>query len=469
MLDRWPPVAWAALAAVLAFALRAPFFGVPLTTDEGGYAEVARLWSRGWSLYDETWVDRPQGLLLVFRGILHLDGGSVTAFRVVAALVAVALVVLTMGVAARVMGRIPAILAGLLLSTLGVAPRLESFTVAGEMLAAVPAALTVLLFTFHLADRRRLWLVACGLLTGCAVMIKQSGFDGGLAVVAWLLITRRRAGIASALLVVGFAFVPVALGVLLSGNAHDWWYAVVSYRSQGDSILSGSPIDRVKLFWGTAPAAAISLAPLVALAALGWRSTPLLVRLWLGAAVLALIGGGNFHPHYYLQLLPPLAIVAGGGAAELLRRPRRPALAVVAALAALTIAGTIPLYLRSGAEQTHSLFPEDPHLPLSAPLAGWLRDNTGADEPVLMLWAAADVQYLADRDPPIPYLWYRNIQTIPGALGQLQHQLEPGGVRWVVVLHRPRKLDKSGTTSRLLYRNFHRVAMVDGVPIFERR
>ena len=31
-------------AAALAVLLRLPFFGTPLTADEGGYAEAARLW-----------------------------------------------------------------------------------------------------------------------------------------------------------------------------------------------------------------------------------------------------------------------------------------------------------------------------------------------------------------------------------------------------------------------------------------
>src|SRR3954451_17174582 len=38
------------------------------------------------------------------------------------------------------------------------------------------------------------WLVVCGLLTGCAVLLKLSGFDGGLAAVVYLLACRRRGG-----------------------------------------------------------------------------------------------------------------------------------------------------------------------------------------------------------------------------------------------------------------------------------
>ena len=49
--------------------MRLPFFDAPLTADEGGYAEAARLWGRGATLYRDIWVDRPQGLILVFRGV----------------------------------------------------------------------------------------------------------------------------------------------------------------------------------------------------------------------------------------------------------------------------------------------------------------------------------------------------------------------------------------------------------------
>ncbi|MCA1706234.1 MAG: hypothetical protein LC808_24410, partial [Actinobacteria bacterium] len=63
---------------------------MPLTSDEGGYAVVTRLWSDGAELYDEAWADRPQGLLLVFRAVLVL-GSSTETVRLAA--VAVALLV----------------------------------------------------------------------------------------------------------------------------------------------------------------------------------------------------------------------------------------------------------------------------------------------------------------------------------------------------------------------------------------
>ena len=50
-------------------AMRARFFFSPMTTDEGGYLAVARAWFHGADLYGKVWVDRPQGLLVVY-GVL---------------------------------------------------------------------------------------------------------------------------------------------------------------------------------------------------------------------------------------------------------------------------------------------------------------------------------------------------------------------------------------------------------------
>ena len=160
MIDRWPPLAWAALAAVLAVVLRLPYLTVPLTADEGGYAEVARLWGRGAVLYDRVdgiWVDRPQGLLWIFRALEHVDGGSTAALRVAAALVAAAVVCVTFLITERTAGRIPAVLAALLLAIFGSAPRIEAFTLSGEVLASLPSALALLAFVTYLRRGGARW------------------------------------------------------------------------------------------------------------------------------------------------------------------------------------------------------------------------------------------------------------------------------------------------------------------------
>ena len=53
------------------------FLTAPLTVDEGGYLAVARAWGRGSHLYDDVWVDRPQGLLVLYRSLGGVPAGRV--------------------------------------------------------------------------------------------------------------------------------------------------------------------------------------------------------------------------------------------------------------------------------------------------------------------------------------------------------------------------------------------------------
>jgi 4-amino-4-deoxy-L-arabinose transferase-like glycosyltransferase len=462
------PALFSFAAAGLAVLVRLPFWGTPLTADEGGYAEAARLWERGDTLYRDIWVDRPQGLVLVFRAVLHL-GGSPNVIRSVAALVAAFAVVGTMLVALRLARRITAFACGLLMATVGASPFLESFTLAGELLSSLAAILSLLAFTAYLRSRAFGWLVVTGLLAGCAVMIKQSGFDAALAIVAYLLWTERRRSVRPVAAVVAAAAAPVLAGALAAVSLHRWWFAVVGYRGSGDSLVTGSFVHRVDLLAQSLPGAAKGLGLLVLLAALGWRGSPLLVRLWLGAAVLGVLGGGNFHFHYYLQLVPPLAILAGAGVERLVRRRLAlPALAC-GAVAVATVAVTVPLWFESSNAQAHAVWPKDPHLVHDRAVARYIAAHTLPGQKVLVLWAAADVYYLADRAPVIPYMWRRNIEAIPGVLDRARLALAERRPALVALVQSPGSLDRSGRTAAILAGEYRRVAVVSGVPIYRRR
>src|SRR2546423_9252166 len=181
---RWAPALGALAAVGLAIAVRLPFLNAPLTSDEGGYAEVARLWERSNTLYRGAWVDRPQGLMLIYRGISDLGLGSTEGMRAAAAAVAVMTLLATMLLAFRLGGRITAFSAGLLVATAGSSPFIESFTLSGELLSSVPALLSLLVFCAYLRSGRAPWLVLPGLLTGCALMIRQSALAPGPAPLA---------------------------------------------------------------------------------------------------------------------------------------------------------------------------------------------------------------------------------------------------------------------------------------------
>jgi hypothetical protein len=394
---------------------------------------------------------------------------------VVAALVVAATMLLTLRLAG---GRITAAAAGLLAATVGASPFIESFTLSGELLASLPAVLSLVCFCAYVRDRETsswpsqrllLGLLFAGALTGIAVLVKQSAFDAGLAAVLFLLWRDRRRGIAPAAVLLAGALLPVAIAAASAARVNDWLYAVVGYRFQGDSLFTGSPVARFHQLWLSVPPAAKGVGLLALLAAVGWRRSPLLARFWLATAALGVLGGGNFHPHYYLQLVPPLSLLAAVGLRTLWVSAARPALAATAAAAAATVALAIPVAWATPAKQARTIWPRDPHLVHDAALARYVRAHTSARQRVLAVWAAADLYYLADRSPAVRYLWARNVASIPGALQAVRHALATRRPVLVLVVQPPVKLDPTGRTAALLRREYRRVARVGGVSVYRSR
>lgn len=385
------------------------------------------------------------------------------AAAVVAALVVAAIMLLTLRLAR---GRIAAVTAGLLAATVGASPFIESFTLSGELLASLPAVLSLVCFCAYLRDRRLGWLVAAGVLTGLAVLVKQSAFDAGLAAVAYLLWRDRRRGLAPAGVLVASALTPVAIAAASAASLGEWTYAVIGYRFHGDSLLTGSFAGRAHQLWLSLPPVAKALGLLAVLAAAGWRHAPLLARIWLGAAVVGVLGGGNFHTHYYLQLVPPLALLGAVGLRRLWLAAPRPALAATAAAGAASLAAALPVAWATPGRQAQTIWPRDPHLVVDAALARYVRAHTAPNERILAIWADADLYYLADRRAAVRYLWARNVAAIPGALQAVHRALAMRRPTLVLVVQAPAKLDPSGRTRALLERGYRRVARIGGVGIY---
>src|SRR4029077_10083045 len=149
-------------------------------------------------------------------------------------------------------------------------------------------------------------------------------------------------------------------------------------------------------------------------------------RLWLGAAGLAVLGGGNFHAHYYVQLGGPPGMlrgvapgrgvdgrcaVVGRVGAGMLRERRSGVMAgICAGLAVWSRAAVVPLWFDSPAAQARGAFPNDPHLQHDAEVIDYVRQHTRPGRPFFVMGAGATVYSGAAGPPPVPYMWFRNIQ-----------------------------------------------------------
>ncbi|MFM2076863.1 MAG: hypothetical protein RJA49_753, partial [Actinomycetota bacterium] len=175
-------------AVVVSVLLRIRFVFAPVGTDEGGYLAIARAWRHGADLYHDVWVDRPQGLLLLFRAYDTVIG-PVGLVRLLSLLFgAVAVVAVAWGVRAAA-GAPAGTAAALLVAAMSASPVIEGFQANGELLSGAMSAVAVALacgvFTGRLAER---WMFAVGVAGALGWSLKQSGVDGLAAVTLFLLL-----------------------------------------------------------------------------------------------------------------------------------------------------------------------------------------------------------------------------------------------------------------------------------------
>ena len=483
--DRFPTGAVAA-SVIASVALRIRFIATPLSSDEGGYLAVARAWASGKSLYGQAWVDRPQGLLLLFRTWDDLTGGSPAAIRTMAMLFGCLAVVAVAYAAFAIAGRRAAALASILVAVASANARIEGFIANGELLAgAVAAAGVAAACAYLFRGRGRSWLFASGLLAGCALSLKQSGFDGFMAVMVCLVaggLTRERtwrevlhegatcvAGLATVLAVL------VVHGVTLGFSA--WWYAIAGYRLGG---LNASDADWHR-FGITSRIAAPTIVPLFVAGIAGivvWlvrsrrvRRSTVLLPAWVCFATLAFLTGGLFHRHYWVTLTFPLAAAAGVAIAVGLG-PRRPAdlLVILACLVALpslvSTSRVIVLDRAAAAMAAHA----DPRLEIDQRIGQWYIDHRTQGSSLFAMCASAGLYAAADAIAPYPYLWFDGVQHGRGAQDKLVELFAGAEAPTFVAMYSSALgCNPSGQVDVLLQQRYVTREIIDGVVVLMRR
>jgi Dolichyl-phosphate-mannose-protein mannosyltransferase len=479
--DRFPGRIVAVSIAV-SIALRIRFIATPLSADEGGYLAVARAWASGKSLYTDAWVDRPQGLLLLFRGWDGLTGGSPEAIRTMAIVFGCIAVLCVAYVAFALAGRRAAIVASLLVAVASSNARIEGFIANGELLAgAIAAAGVAAACTYLFRDRSQWWLFASGALAGCAMSLKQSGFDGFLAVMVCVLVggftgerTWRQVLREGALCLAGLATVLIALvvdGIVLGFSA--WWYAVAGYRIGG---LNASDADWDR-FWITSHIAAPTILPLALIAiagALVWlvrdrriRRATVLLPAWVLFSTVAFLTGGLFHRHYWITLTFPLACAAAVAIAPR-RRPRLNGVLLIAAICLVTIPSVVSTVrvIELDRDDAAIAAHDDPRPAVDERIGQWYTDNRTADSTLYAMCASAGMYAAADAIPPYPYLWLDGVQHGKDAQVKLIELFSGENAPTFVAVYQDASLcNPSGQVKTLLQQRYSTITAVDGARI----
>ena len=480
--DHFPtrPVIGAILVSV---ALRARFITTPLSADEGGYLAVARAWASGKRLYTEAWVDRPQGLVVLFRIWDDLTGGSAEAIRVMAILFGCAAVAAVAYAVFAMAGPRAGAIAAFLVAVASANARIEGFIANGELLAGAIAALGVAAACGYMFRGLGLrWLFVSGVLAGCAMSLKQSGFDGFAAVMVCLILgglTRERRWREvfreSAVCITGWATVMAVLllhGILLGFSA--WWYALVGYRISG---LNATNADWHR-FGITSRLAAPTILPLMAVALIGliawlpWQPRitrkTVLIPAWMCFAAAAFLAGGLFHRHYWVALTFPFAAAA---AVAIGRIRGHFAIAIAVASVALipSLISTERVIVQDRAAIAVTAH-DDPRLTIDEHVARWYADNRTPGSTLYALCASAALYADADAIPPYPYLWLDGVQHGKNAQAQLVQLFAGDNPPTFVARYQALPVcNPSGEVARLLNNRYKQVVDIDGATIYELR
>lgn len=476
---------WTAGAALFAALVRFRYVFEPLAPDEGGYLAITRAWADGGALYTDVWIDRPQGLLFLYRiGDLFTGAGD-GWLRLLAVVLGTSGII---GVAwmGRALSRrwqagaVAAVFAAVLSSS----PAIEGFTANGELMSAafvVPGMAITAAVVCDRLDRR--WLFLAGVFVGLALSVKQSGYDGLIGTGLWLLVAWFTGWRARKDLIVMGLWVSAGLAAFLGllfwhGSTFGWdayFDATIGFRLNSRSAVSTPQWGRLAI------TAAITLGLSVGMVALAaWRMRSLgrplrslldrrtaLAWCWLAGAGLALLTGGNYHRHYWITVAFPLALVLA-----LLVTDREPTAGSVwpipprelVAACVVPVVVTVVLMVFPGLEQ-------DDRLQQNRDIAAWVEEHgEGTNGILLPVCGSADYHVIAGQTPPYRYLWVDNVVAADDAIDQMEALLDdPDGPAFVARFQPLTDCDDTGRIEAALERNFEEVTVIDGTPVLQRR
>jgi 4-amino-4-deoxy-L-arabinose transferase-like glycosyltransferase len=468
------------LAVVTGLVVRLRFLTVPLVTDEAGYAQVARLWSRGDQLYgDHAWIERPQGLLLAYRVVAASGWGPMA--RVLAMVAASIATVAVAAAAWALAGRRAAVLAAALFAVLSPAPHLEGFTANGELLATAATTSAVALGAWWSVNHDQRLLLLAGIAASTGVLTKQAAVDGLVAVGALVLADawrRRRNPLRDLVVFASGAAVPLALAFLhgLAIGLDDWWFAVASHRTQMDSLINGLyDTHRAEFFQSLGPfrrdLGLLMPLAVVGLVAVARRHRLTLPLVWLLTATFGVAVGGVFHPHYWVQVAAPLALLAALGLDLVATRWRAAARVLGAVALVVPLAYSIPVYTARTADRVSELTSADPRHVAAQEVGEAVAAITEPDERVAVLWTNAAIYWYADRASPFRHMWFAPLRDFEGAAEIARATIIGPGPppAAIVVATEPTAFDPDGQIARLLARRYRLVDVVAGNRIYRLR
>jgi hypothetical protein len=243
-------------------------------------------------------------------------------------------------------------------------------------------------------------------------------------------------------------------------SAHAVWYAMFGFRLDAVHALTG-PGTGTRVWQLEPPLVRSGLLLALVFAGFGvakLKKSPV-VRLTLGAWVLAatlgiLLGGSYWH-HYLIALVP----AAAAGAAAIFGRYRLIGALAVVAMAVPTVLTTANVGRSDSADAVQQR---------AIALGRYVRARSRPGQSFYVMYAQVNSEYYSGMPDPFPYNWSLMMRSVPHAQDRLRRLLaSPGRPTWVAVAQPPHAfgLDRGGATKRLLTSHYRFAATVCGKPL----
>jgi 4-amino-4-deoxy-L-arabinose transferase-like glycosyltransferase len=444
-------------ALVLSFLTRLPFLKVPLITDEGGYAYAAQRWLSGQGvLYQDLFFDRPQGIFLVYGLIQNTLGTSLVAIRLGAWIATGLTLVLVWLIAKEICDRRVAALAAVVFGLIAGSPSIEGFTANAEVFMALPSAACIyVLLRASRNDWDRRSIVVTGMLVGAATLVKQSGVTlvPVVCVFAGLCLAGRPRKLIATWWWFGFGCA-LAVAPALAQGWHNGWKSfleAVGGRVGSRSVASIPPIEQLRSIIELIGGNVLLVLTIIAIALLrtslikrpkrmilcrvqlnarmsvalpaisSGAEGSVLIRLWGVGCIVGIAMGGNWFPHYLVQIGAPLAIWIAMETVAL--RPRLSTVAYRGLVAAFIIAMLSPyglvLETRGNVDAMSVRVFDRTTYGAEDEVAAYVQQNSTPDQSIYVAFFQASLYYLAQRPAAYKHLYLWELQANPSAEDEL--------------------------------------------------
>lgn len=411
------------LAAISIF-VRCRLLSMPFERDEGEYAYMARLFSYGLSPYKDAYSLKWPGAFFAYAAAMGVFGVSdvgVRAGLLVTNFLTLGCLILWVR---RLYGGPSALWSGAIFVLWSLSPALLGEVAHATQFLVLCAVPGFLLLHRALEERRSWDALGAGILFGLAMLMKQHAVFFSVYGAGALLWTGRGQGwrrqISTALLLVLGSLLPVGLLVLyyaVNGNLGAFWFWTVTYaraytQTSSAAVAWDSFYKALTRQWVDGP--------------LWWLAAGGLLLLWLRrlphrgfltgllvAALLTVVPGFYFRPHYWVPVIPIAALLAGVALWQLMETFRSHRTLLIrllpgAALGALLFNyfqtyGPI-LFLLSPDDASRRLYPGEV-FPEIKQLAQSLKTNTNPGSRIAVLGSEPQLYFYADRRAATGFLY----------------------------------------------------------------